>query len=188
MQLTLIFGDSATASIDISANEEIQILQQLVLIEFQIPIEEQVLYHNDRIIPLTGTLGAFGIQPDDIIIVSRQQPTQSQSSSASSGMRLHQLPSNVSPEQLLQFIDNHPNLLEEIRANDAELAPLVVLQPKDKAISEIRKLFMKRMLNAHKKEFQQQQELNLLAANPDTEEHQRLIEQKVISPPCVVSL
>ena len=88
---------------------------------------------------------------------------------------MYDIPQNISPADLLQLTINSPQLLEQLRGNDPELAG--ALSSHD--VPTIRMLMMQRYLQKHKIGYKREREMAEIEADPMNEDNQRKIEDAI---------
>jgi len=169
--LLVIVIDNETATIDISENDDLEVLKQIIQIQCQVDTEEQLLFYNDRLLePMQfATLSSYGLQEGDIIIVQRGERPQSRS------LSLSDIPNNVTPEALIEMMRSNPHLMRQLEGTDSEMASLIATGD----VVKVRTLMMSRYMKGHKAVFEREQELSRIAADPDSEESQRKMLEEI---------
>ena len=90
-------------------------------------------------------------------------------------MYLQDIPSDVSAEKLLEIIQTHSYLLEQLRGVDDELYNCLI----KKSVSELRLLLMSRAFRKYKQTYEKKRDYEEMLKNPDDEEVQRKIEEQI---------
>ena len=90
-------------------------------------------------------------------------------------MYLQDIPSDVSAEKLLEIMETHSYLLEQLRGVDDELYNCLI----KKSVSELRLLLMSRAFRKYKQTYEKKRDYEEMLKNPDDEEVQRKIEEQI---------
>lgn len=85
------------------------------------------------------------------------------------------LPHNIRPEEIVEWCDEQPHLLQQFLSQDPTLGQLVMARN----ITQIRTLMMQRLLDSNKQHYKENREMEELAANPDSEEYQMKIAERI---------
>ena len=141
------------------------LIVQLIAAEVGIPVSELTISHygND----FSGdSFSGMNLKDEDIISVGKK---------TSRKMHLHDIPPNVTPEHLLELIATHPHLLDQLQSADPEMTSAV----RTKDPNTVRMLMMKRLLDVNKMKYDEKVEEDRIWANPDTDENQRIIAERI---------
>ncbi len=97
-------------------------------------------------------------------------------------LTLEDIPANIKPDELLQFMDTNNHLMDQLRQQDGELYD--TLSSRD--LSRIRLLLMTRSMNNWSAVYKRNEELQAISANPDSHENQQKIEDTIRLHVCYV--
>ena len=154
-------------SIEIPDGESVSFLKELVQIEFGTTTDHQVLLFNDNQIT-TGTLLSNGLSDGNEILLSV-------SAKRERAICIGDIPPTASPDEILRLVEAHPHLLTQFKNTDAELGG--VIESRD--LGRLRTLMMKRYLSGHKRNYDHQQEIARMHADPTNAENQRKIQEMI---------
>ncbi|KAJ0408673.1 hypothetical protein ATCC90586_007699 [Pythium insidiosum] len=138
MQLTITSADGdRVAQVDADPQQRVADITLQLQQQFNIPAAEQLLLLNGNPVRLDTSFEAAGIRPDDLLVIMRNpQGVAAQAppmhapppraafapGSVQTGMRLNDIPSNATPELLLEIMEKNPHLLPELEATNPKLA------------------------------------------------------------------
>lgn len=151
--------------LELPDNEPSDILTQIIAAEVGIPVDELVIHHYGRDYTFQ-TFPTLQLSNDDIITASRLVKKR---------VNIHDIPATLKPEELLSLVNEQPHLLIQFENNDLEMANAL----KSNDIRQISLLIMSRQLKQHKVIYEQREEEAKIFSNPDSEENQRKIEEKI---------
>lgn len=165
MKISIVTSDGNINILHLPENETNDIIIQLIAAEVSIPLNEiRILHYGNEY--TYNKFHTLLLQNDDIISVDRIIKKK---------INIHDLPKDLTPEKLLQLVDENPHLLTQLENNDNELANAI----KSKDIREVRGIMMKRILDQQMFIFEQRQEEEKIFSDPDSEENQRKIAEKI---------
>lgn len=152
---------------------------------FGIPAALQMLVLNGNPLQLDQTFQQAGVNENDLLVIMRKpsatpataRPAVSSATEflARSGMKLHEIPANPSPEALLDIMEKNPQLLPELQQVNPNLA--TALQTKN--ISDVRMALMQMYMKAASQKFEEQQEIEALERNPLDADAQGKIAERI---------
>lgn len=90
-------------------------------------------------------------------------------------VQLHDIPNDISPDRLLGLVKENPHLLPQFLSADPELGNVLA----SSNIADLRMLMMKRHMSNHKMIYEKKQEENMIWADPDNEENQKKIAERI---------
>lgn len=163
--LNVFDNPAASTILEIAETETLDLLKQMIEVQLGIPYDEQQILLADKLL-IDGNLLEIGLQSGSSIVVKRIKPAISS---------VYDIPSNISPADLLQLTINSPQLLEQLRGNDPELAGALTSHD----VPTIRMLMMQRFLQKHKIGYKRERELAEIEADPMNEDNQRKIEDAI---------
>lgn len=174
MIITVIVDDvNPPLSIQLEEEEDVQTLAQIIQLELSLPsINFQMLF-NGKVIS-QGPLRANGIKSDEVIILKHDVVHSASSSVASSQVPSH-IPPDITPEGLIAITKENPQLLSQLALSEPDLARSI----SENDLPSLRKLLMARYLAHHKKIYETEQELKQIESNPDSEENQKKIAERI---------
>lgn len=164
----IMFGDEPIA-IPANSTDDVSILRETVHAITAISPAQQILIHNGRQLPFSGSLSSLSIADGDILIVNAS------SGGAMRKMHLSDVPADISAEALIQMTKEHTNILAQLSSADPELHVLVAAED----IPKIRALMMKRRMQNHKAKFERKVLEDKIWADPDNEENQKIIAERI---------
>lgn len=134
--VAFIENTEKTCLLDISSNENVQLLSQMIQAQLGVLANQQQLIHNGNIIKngtesKVGNLLQLGLAEGSVITVKVISININS---------LNQIRNDITPDQLIDLVQQQPHLIEQFQASDPELASFLVLRD----ISSIRMLMMKR--------------------------------------------
>jgi DNA damage-inducible protein 1 len=176
MILTILFEENVPFNIEIPENEPVELLKGIITAELRLSGNVELI-HKGTVLA-NGLTSDYGIVNEDIIIANRVNSSlngSSQSSRSPQMSNLGDLPIDITPEALISSCRDNPALLDQIASSNAPLAGFI----RNSNILEIRKYLMSRYLAQHKVQYEHQLELHKIAANPDSEENQRKIAERI---------
>jgi hypothetical protein len=169
MQLIVFkFGNENPIPIDLPTESDVDMLRQMIQVEFGIAFDEQILLHNEKNLE-RGTLIEQGVLDGDIIVLKQNSNPKVVDNSS------YSIPQNVSPEDLLKLAQSNPKLIKDLKYSDRELANC--LETND--ISKVRQFMMARYMSKHKAVYTRQQEYETMLKDPNNPELQKKLEHTV---------
>ena len=169
MQLIVMFNDEPLP-INIDPSVNMKALQMAIEQISGVPVAEQTLLYNGEKLTFAGSLSSFQIVENDLIELIRSSAPSSRAT-----MHLHELPASISPEELIKVCNQYPNLKTQLSNADPTMFALLVAED----VPSMRALVMKRMMMNHKVVYEQKQQEAAIWANPDDEENQQIIAEKI---------
>jgi DNA damage-inducible protein 1 len=164
--LSSLSGDDGNINIlELPDNESSDILTQIIAAEVGIPIDELLIHHYGQDYT-SRTFPNLRLSNDDIITVNKLVKKR---------LNIHDIPASLKPEELLKLVNEQPHLIVQFENNDLEMANAL----KSNDIRQISLLIMSRQLKQHKVIYEQREEEAKIFSNPDSEENQRKIEEKI---------
>ena len=155
----IVLHGSAERILTVADDCDLATLKAAVAAEFGLPeTEVQLEYAESTLQP--GLLSAQAVSDGAQIEVRRR------------AFSIHDLPPNATPEQLVQYSVDHPQLLRQV---DPELSALLA----SRDLPGVRRLLMSRNLNRFKATFETERELARLSADPDNPENQQKIQEMI---------
>jgi DNA damage-inducible protein 1 len=171
MLLLLICGDN-THQIELDENEDMSTLYQMVSAETNLPLENLSVKRVD--VEVTGRIGttliANGLKNNDILTVTRQQPT-----SAAPRISMYDIRGDILPQDLLALCAEHPHLVQQFTSADPELGAMLAMND----VAKLRNFQMVRAMGMHKVKHERRQAELAIFADPDNEENQKKIAEKI---------
>ena len=144
---------------------DINLYVELIAADVGIPVDELKLTHCG--IEFSGDgFARMSLKDEDIISVGRYTAKM---------MHLHDIPSSVSPEQLLELIATHPHLLSQLQSADPEMACAV----NSNDPNSVRMLMMKRLLDVNRTKYDDKDKEDRIWADPETDDNQRIIAERI---------
>ncbi|OQS05776.1 DNA damage-inducible protein 1 [Thraustotheca clavata] len=192
MRLTITYEEQF-AQVEVDAVDPIENLKAIIEAELNVPMNHQVLVLNGRQVTESGTVGQAGIGNDDLIVVVQgpavaapsnpfapamaapSNPFPPATGQARAGMSLQDIPANCSAELLIEIMRLNPQLLRQIESGNPSMAAAI----KANNVAEVRMLLMKQAMEVASRQYQQQQELKEIEANPFSEAAQAKIEEAI---------
>lgn len=166
MQLTLLFGNDAKV-LNIPEDSDCNLLYEMVASEFTKEVNTIQLQFNGNIFMKDSKkLSVVGISENDMIIVTTKSEER---------LSVRNLRPDLKPEEYIQLVKDHPYLQMQFENVDPELGALI----KSEDVAKMRQLIMKRVMNEHKMGYEQKKEQQKLWSNPDNEENQKIIAEKI---------
>lgn len=175
MIITLLFDESISTSdtptnIDVNCNDSLLSLKTVISLECNIPIESiELIYNGSCMADDNMKLSEYGVVDNEIIYILKRQQA------LSTRMTLNDIPHDISPEALLQLMKSQSHILEDLKLSEPNLAEAIV----NEDVLQIRKLLMIKYLAHHKIEYEKQIELRNIESNPDSEESQRILAERI---------
>ena len=157
--------------IEIFEEEDVSTLRQLITMELGIPFDSQDISYNSTSMEIGRTIKSYAIPDGEIVHLSIKLASRSAPTAAS----VDTLPSDITPENLMQLAKSNSSILNQLKHQDPEIATAI----ESNDVNKLRVVMMTRYLQKHKVVHQQRKEMSEIAANPDNEENQRKIEEKV---------
>ncbi|TMW56320.1 hypothetical protein Poli38472_006330 [Pythium oligandrum] len=186
MQLTITSADAdAVLQIDVDPQQRVASIALRLQEQFSIPATQQILLLNGSPIRLNVTFQDAGVKPDDLLVLLRN-PSETAaprpasmppvaSGRAQSGMQITDIPPNATPELLLEIMEKNPQLMPGLESGNPKLAEAL----KTKSVSEVRMVLLQMHMEAASRQFQEQEELSALEANPFDTAAQAKIEERI---------
>ncbi|KAG2790946.1 hypothetical protein PC129_g3095 [Phytophthora cactorum] len=186
MQVTVTSADGGqVAQITAEPAQQLSSVGPQLQQQFGIPAAAQVLMLNGNPLRLDQTFEQAGMKEDDLLVIMRNPsaapaaarpaiPT-SAGFTARPGMKLHDIPSNPTPETLLDIMDKNPQLLAELQQVNPKLATAL----QTKSVSNVRMALMQMHMEAASRKFEEQQEIEALERNPFDAEAQAKIAERI---------
>ena len=177
MIITVATPTDVLAGVDTGAAQTVADLKQILSPLVHMPLSRFSIVFDNRALrddePLSSALGSSA----DVVV--QVLPTEMAPAGPGSAPRsLAELPAeSKDPRVLVELLTRpgHEHLLRELRFNNADLARAV--EARD--VAQVRSLLMMQSFNRHKVDYEQQQKLQRLSANPDSAEAQREIERMI---------
>jgi len=174
MQVIVLCEDgSDPVAIEVPFDSDSDLVIQVVMAETGKNIQQHYLEFNGK--PLgTGidNVKNVGIVDGSALLMKSINTLSPQ---PNRNISIHDIPSNIKPEELLSLTSQHPSLLAQFEHADSELGQCLA----SKNLSAVRSLMMKRLMNRHKQEYQHKQDLLELQRDPMNPDIQRRIEEAV---------
>jgi len=166
MLLTILL-DNDTKVLNVPEDSDCELLYQLSAAEFTKDVNSIQLAYNGKIFDKDNTkLSVLGISENDMVIITTKVEQR---------LSVRNLRSDLKPEQYIQLVKDHPYLQIQFDNVDPEMGALI----KAEDIGKMRTLIMKRMMSQHKIGYEQKKEQQRLFSNPDNEENQKIIAEKI---------
>lgn len=164
MKISILASDGELSVLELPEGD-VDLVVQLVAAEVGIPVQElKIVHYGNEFVE--NNFSRMELKNDDIISVQRIQTRK---------LHLHDVPANITPEGLLQLLDQNPHLLNQLQNADPEMASAV--STKDPA--PVRMLMMQRFLNGHKVQYDQKVEEEKIWSDPDNPENQQKIAERI---------
>jgi len=167
MDIVCCFGEK-TVILSVPEDADFDMLQQLLCSEFGLPVAELVIQHNGK--DVMGTSAAtkvveLGMKGNDILMLSRKQRR----------LTINDVRLDAKPEDVIALVREHPYLQTQFNNADPELGSAIETgDPK-----ALGRLIMSRVMNHNKAKFVKDQELRQIQADPDNEENQRAMMERI---------
>lgn len=173
MKITVMTSDERFLSLDVEPDELVENVKALLEVETGIPLHEQQLMHHGKEIPNSAHLSAIGIVESDLIMMV-VLPSSSGSSNPGD-LALNADGSALNPTALQQHLRNDPKIISQLLEGNPQLAQAVLGGDVEAFQSILRQQHLQKL------EFQrrQQEEIELLNADPFNLEAQRKIEDAI---------
>ncbi|KAG0301226.1 DNA damage-inducible protein 1 [Dissophora globulifera] len=186
MRISILTDQGDIHTIEVDSQMELENIKALLEADCNIPVDEQVLIHNNvELQDPSSTLEANNVAPDDILTLQRRAKKQRTNIAAigagpSAGPSIH--PGQISQgggdphnaEQIRQHIISNPGMLRQLRETQPDLAAAAQNDP-NRFHEMIRELDVQR----RSAETARIQEINQLNADPFDLEAQRRIEEAI---------
>ncbi|KAH9549080.1 hypothetical protein CY35_10G001100 [Sphagnum magellanicum] len=175
MKLTVLTADERIVSLDVEPDELVENLKALLEVETQVPLVQQQLLFNGKEVQNTMRLNAVGVGEDDLLMLVSAPTPSSAGGPAPSDLALNSDGSAVNPIALQRHLRGDPNVMSQLQQNNPELAQAILSDD-----TEVLQMLLRRQ-HQHRVELQrrQQQELDLMNADPFDVDAQRKIEEAI---------
>jgi DNA damage-inducible protein 1 len=164
MLLTLQYGDKISA-IQVPDDGDMDLLRQLTAAELQLPVG-QIEFGKDGA-PLGGSATTRLIEllkENDLLVVTRKVTRIS----------INDV-NTTKPEELLALVREHPHLQIQYNNADPEFGRVVASGD----VKKLRRIMMERYMRQSKVTFEKNEENRRIAANPDGEEAQNALAERI---------
>eukprot|EP00276_Gloeochaete_wittrockiana_P015586 CAMPEP_0184336780 /NCGR_PEP_ID=MMETSP1089-20130417/4976_1 /TAXON_ID=38269 ORGANISM="Gloeochaete wittrockiana, Strain SAG46.84" /NCGR_SAMPLE_ID=MMETSP1089 /ASSEMBLY_ACC=CAM_ASM_000445 /LENGTH=337 /DNA_ID=CAMNT_0026661901 /DNA_START=86 /DNA_END=1099 /DNA_ORIENTATION=- len=170
MRLTVTTEDGEQMeTIDVDSGQQIEDIRAIVEAMLGVPMTEQMLLFEGRILPMVGRVGSFGLKENDLILVRRSSvapaPNPAPAPAAQHNPGLNQAAG------VIQQILSDPNLLAQVRATNPRLADAVVAGD----VNRVNELVNER----RNQELERMRRIQAMEADPFNPENQALIEEEI---------
>jgi DNA damage-inducible protein 1 len=159
-------NDSVT-TLEIPGDEDIYFLKELIQIECGVPLEQQVISFNGKVLSSGSIVSNCLVDGSELKLDVGAKRERA--------ICIGDIPATTSPEELLKLVSQHPHLLLQYQNADPELGS--VIESRD--TTKLRTLMMKRYMGNHKRAYDQKQEMDRIWSNPDDEENQKKIAEMI---------
>ncbi|CAI5968815.1 unnamed protein product [Closterium sp. NIES-64] len=193
MQLTVTTADDRIVMIQVDNDEQVENVKAILEVETGIPLPQQALLFNGQLLQNHQRLNALGVADNDLLFLTRQQPSQQRASqggasqpqarapgaaaaaAAPAAMAQQEDGSAVDPQAFRQHVLSDPDLMARLLMSTPELGEAI----RDNKVEEMQKVlrWMRKMQNEMRRKEQEEQEL--LSADPFDPEVQRRIEERI---------
>ncbi|KAF8930416.1 DNA damage-inducible protein 1 [Dissophora ornata] len=187
MRVSILTDQGDIHTIEVDSQMELENIKALLEADCNIPVDEQVLIHNNvELQDPKSTLEANNVAPDDILTLQRRSKKQRTTNIAAIGGGAESGPS-IQPgqisqgggdphnaEQIRQHIISNPSMLRQLQETQPELAAAAQNDP-NRFHEMIRELDVQR----RSAEMARVREINQLNADPFDLEAQRRIEEAI---------
>ena len=168
--LLVVISGSATHTVHTSDPCDKEMLLQMIAAETSIPPNLIEIQHNGRTIDLVAVsasthIDTLGIKENDILMVSQKKGK----------MTIHDVPGNITPDALLALVKEHPHLLQQYNNADPDLGAIIGSND----IVKLRTVMMQRYMSHSKAKFERDEVERRIYANPDSEENQQLMAERI---------
>ncbi|CAK9256575.1 unnamed protein product [Sphagnum jensenii] len=168
MKLTVLTADERIVSLDVEPDELVENLKAILEVETQVPLVQQQLLFNGKEVQNTMRLNAAGVGEDDLLMLVSAPTPSSAGGPAPSDLAFNPDGSAVNPIALQRHLRGDPNVMSQLQqailSDDTEVLQMLL-----------------RRQHQHRVELQrrQQQELDLMNADPFDVDAQRKIEEAI---------
>ncbi|CAI5469943.1 unnamed protein product [Closterium sp. Yama58-4] len=196
MQLTVTTADDRIVMIQVDNDELVENVKAILEVETGIPLPQQALLFNGQLLQNHQRLNALGVADNDLLFLTRQQPSQQRApqggasqpqarapggaaaaaaAAAPAAMAQQEDGSAVDPQAFRQHVLSDPDLMARLLMSTPELGEAI----RDNKVEEMQKVlrWMRKMHNDMRRKEQEEQEL--LSADPFDPEVQRRIEERI---------
>ncbi|GJP32732.1 hypothetical protein CLOM_g17330 [Closterium sp. NIES-68] len=190
MQLTVTTADDRIVMIQVDNDELVENVKAILEVETAIPLAEQALLFNGQLLQNHQRLNALGVADNDLLFLTRQQPSQQRASSQRAAsqaagaaaaaappaaMAQQEDGAAVDPQAFRQHVLSDPDLMARLLMSTPELGEAI----RDNKVEEMQRVlrWMRKMQNEMRRKEQEEQEL--LSADPFDPEVQRRIEERI---------
>jgi DNA damage-inducible protein 1 len=144
-------------------------------VQTQVPLVQQQLLFNGKEVQNTMRLNAAGVGEDDLLMLVSAPTPSSAGGPAPSDLAFNPDGSAVNPIALQRHLRGDPNVMSQLQQNNPELAQAILSDD-----TEVLQMLLRRQ-HQHRVELQrrQQQELDLMNADPFDVDAQRKIEEAI---------
>ena len=117
--------DGKFAQIEVASGETVENVKAILEVELGVPVNQQLVLHNGKVLQNAQTLEAAGVGADDMLTVRRGQvslPTDASVEQIPTNLRIGDVPGDADPALLIRIFQANPHLIEELRHGNAPLA------------------------------------------------------------------
>jgi DNA damage-inducible protein 1 len=164
MKISILGSDGELNVLELPEGDT-DLIVELIAAEVGIPLNELKIVHYGNEF-FGSNFSTMELKSDDIISVQRNHTRK---------VHLHDLPPNITPEALLELVNQNPHLLGQLHSADPEMGSAVSTRDP----GPVRMLMMKRLLNGHKVQYDQKVEEDRIWSDPDNPENQQKIADRI---------
>jgi DNA damage-inducible protein 1 len=167
MILSCCFGDR-TEILNAPQDADFDMLKQLLAAEFAIPMNEFAISLNGKdLAAVSGstTLVDMCMKDNDIIMLTKKEKR----------LTIQDVRMDMPPGEIVKLVRANPHLQVQFNNADPELG--AAIETGDEKI--LGRLIMSRMMQHNKQNFEKEQALRRIEANPDSEENQKAMMERI---------
>ncbi|XP_044476792.1 protein DNA-DAMAGE INDUCIBLE 1-like isoform X2 [Mangifera indica] len=168
MKITVMTEDEHIITLDVDPHETVENVKALLEVETRVSLRQQQLLYNGREMGNAEKLSALGVKDEDLIMMV----SNATSSTSANNLGFNPDGSAVNPAAFQQHLRNDSNMMTQLFQADPELARVVL----GNDLNRLQELLRERHRQRSILRRQQDEELELLYADPFDVEAQKKIE------------
>eukprot|EP00850_Spirogloea_muscicola_P011427 SM000071S21051 [mRNA] locus=s71:163363:167484:+ [translate_table: standard] len=184
MRVTVMTPDDQMVAVDVDPNEQVENVKAILEVETQLPIAKQQLIYNGISLQDHITLSAAGVHEDDLLVLTRTppgsgrhlgEPGRVQGDRGGQELAMHPDGSAVNPVALQRQLRADRHLMDRMMQANRHFAE-VIMGDNIEAFQDALRIQHQARAEA---EHQQQDDMDLLSADPFDIDAQRRIEERI---------
>ncbi|CAH1450985.1 unnamed protein product [Lactuca virosa] len=175
MKITVMTADEQIITLEVDRDESVENLKALLEIESQVPLQQQQLLYNGKEMGNSETLSRLGVTDGDLVMMVSSPSSSSSARGSSNEVRLNPDGSAADAAAFQQQVRNNSNLMAQLFQSDPELAQAVL----GNDLNKLQDILRMRHRQRSELRRQQEEEMELLYADPFDVEAQKKIEAAI---------
>nr|CAB3449234.1 unnamed protein product [Digitaria exilis] len=170
MKVTVMTADEQILSLDVDPDESVENLKALLEVETRVPLQQQQLHFNGKVMQNSEKLSSIGVQDGDLVMMIPSNDRASQDV-----LKVNPDGSAANPQAFQQHVRSDSQLMAQILQNDRQLAQAILGDD----INELQNILRSRHQQRMELKRKQEEEEALLYADPFDVEAQKKIEAAI---------